>query len=92
MIAVRSRDMDIIFRKLDVEQVECKHHVRGYFCIDGVRVLPIYYSFGRKDLPSFVIGKIARAMGLSEQELVTMGKCKISKIEYIDLLRERSII
>ena len=86
---LKTRQMDTVFDKLNVERVECKHHVRGFFCHDGRRVLPIYYSFGSKDIPGFVSKKIAKAMGLSESDLIKMARCKISLEDYVKILQQR---
>ena len=89
---MKTKDMDRVFGKLQVEKVKCTHHVRGYYLVDGKKALPIYYSFGNKDIPGFVAQKMAKSMGLKRSELQKMAKCKISKNEYDELLKERGLI
>lgn len=88
-MSMKSRQMESIFTKLNVEKVDCKHHVKGYFRYDGSRIAPIYYSFGSKDIPAFVVKKIAKAMGLSDVELLKMSRCKISRDDYVKILQDR---
>ena len=89
---LKSKDMDALFKKLEVEKVHCEHHIRGYYTHNGKRIFPIYYSFGRKQIPKFVAAKISRSMGLSSKELYKMAKCKISSEEYAIILKERGLI
>lgn len=91
-MAVKKRDMERVFNKLNIERVECKHHVRGYFLHNGERLFPVYFSFGRGEVPGFVAEKMAKSMALSLDELRRMAKCKISAARYADILVERGIL
>ena len=91
-MAFKLRQMDAIFTKLAIKKIECKHHNRGFFEHDGKKILTVYYSFGSGDIPAFVTHKVAKSMGLNAQELKKMARCKISKEQYIKLLKERGKI
>ena len=68
-MSLKTKEMERVFTKLNIRKVKCKHHVRGYFEHDGKKVLPVYYSFGGKDLPGFVSQKVAKSMRLNLSEL-----------------------
>ena len=89
---MKTKEMERVFRKLEVEKVKCSHHVRGYYMVDGKKAFPVYFSFGSKDIPGFVATKIAKSMGLELSELVKMAKCKISKEEFDRLIRDRGFV
>lgn len=87
-----TRQMEAIFVKLSIAKLTCSHHIRGYVEYEGRKVLPVYYSFGSKDIPKFVALKIAKSMCLSPDELVRMASCKISSEEYFALLRGKGVL
>lgn len=81
-----------VCKKLEIELVECKHHVRGFLIEDGRRILPVHYSNGRKDLPGEVPHLFRKALHLSVEEFRSFLKCTLSREEYIALLNERGVL
>ena len=80
-----------VMLKLEVQFVECKHHVRGFFCVDGKRVFPVHCSFGLKDLPGNVPNLFRKSLYLSLEEFDRFKNCRMSLKEYISLLRQKGI-
>lgn len=78
--------------KLEVEFVECAHHVRGFVTCDGKRVLAVHCSFGRKDLPGHVPHLFRRSLKLTPEEFETFRACHMSRAQYLELLRARGIV
>lgn len=91
-MTLKIREMQIIFDKLDVAPINCKHHVRGYIKYHDRILFPLFFSFGRGDLPQIVFEKIARTMHLTKDELTQLARCKISKQEYFARLINEGII
>jgi hypothetical protein len=91
-MSVKVRDMEAVFRKLDVEPIPCRHHIRGYVKFKGRILFPLYYSFGRGDIPGFVVEKIAKTMHLSREDLIAMMGCSITKKQYFKKLIDGGLI
>ena len=81
-----------VMLKLEVEFVECKHHLRGFFCIDGKRLFPVHCSFGSKELPGNVPNLFRKSIYLSLEEFDRFKSCHMSLAEYRALLREKGIV
>lgn len=91
-MSFKSKDAQAAFTKLSLREVRCKHHIKGYFVREGVVYFQFFYSHGSKDVPQFVVEKLARVCGLSVQEFTRFSRCKISRAEYIDMAKQRGII
>ena len=92
MLSYKAKDARAAFSKFNLREVKCKHHIKGYFEVDGVVYFQLYYSFGSKDIPKFVVEKLARACGLSRGEFVEFSKCRISIDEYFVIAKKRGVI
>ena len=80
-----------IMVKLEVQFVECKHHIRGFFCINGRRVFPIHCSFGSKELPGNVPNLFRKSIHLSLEEFERFKSCHMSLSEYRQILSQKGI-
>ena len=87
-----TREAERIFAKLDVETVESTHHQRGFVVHNGVRILPVFYSRGRKDMPGHVPKRFAKSLMLTLDEFAVLKKCTMTKEEYFEILRVRGVI
>jgi hypothetical protein len=81
-----------ICKKLQIELVDCKHHVRGFLVVDGKRILPVHYSNGRKELPGDVPHLFRRSLHLDTDEFLNLLRCSLSRDSYIILLRKRGLL
>lgn len=81
-----------VLRKLNFELSDCKHHVRGFFTVDGKKVFPVHFSFGNKDLPGNVPQKFRKSLHLSESELRELIACHIDRKRYEELLHVRGVL
>lgn len=89
-VQLTTRDAEVVFGKLGIEKVHSSHHVRGYLVHNGVRVLALHYSFGRKAFPGRTSDMFRRSMHLTQSELREFVRCTISRDEYIQILLERA--
>jgi hypothetical protein len=81
-----------IMRKLEVELIQCSHHVRGFVTFNGTRLFAIHCSFGRKDLPGNVPHRFRKALKLTVAEFEILKGCTMSRAQYFDVLRQKGII
>ena len=81
-----------VFKKLEIEIVECKHHVRGFLVVDGCRIFPVHYSNGRKEMPADVPHRFRKVLHLSVDEFRSFLECTLSRREYIALLSKRGLL
>jgi hypothetical protein len=88
-VQLSTREAERIFNKLDVEPVKSSHHVRGFVTVDGVRLLPVHYSNGRKDMPGHVPKRFAKSLRLSLEEFAELKRCTMTKEEYLTILSDR---
>jgi len=89
---VTTSDAQRVLKKLKFELSDCKHHVRGFFTIDGKKVFAVHYSFGSKALPGNVSHLFRKSLHLSEEEFREMVACYIDRAGYELILQERGII
>lgn len=89
---LKTKDAAKIFRKLEVEEVKSRHHVRGFLVVNGVRVLPLHYSHGNKELPGPVPKRFASSLRLNRREFTELKQCTMSRLAYLDVLAGRGII
>ncbi len=84
-----TRDAQVVFRKLDVEEVQSTHHVRGFVKINGVRVLPLHYSRGRKPFPGHTSEKFRKSLLATVEEIQALVSCSLDGPEYLSRLAAR---
>ena len=89
---LKTRDAAKIFKKLEVEPAKSTHHIRGFLVVDGIRILPLHYSHGRKDLPGPVPKRFANSLRLNLQEFGELKRCTMSRDAYLDVLVDRGVI
>jgi hypothetical protein len=77
--------------KMELQLVECKHHIRGFFCVNGTKVFPVHCSFGSKDLPGNVPNLFRKSIHLSLEEFERFKNCHMNLDEYRELLRVKGI-
>lgn len=87
-----TREAERVFRKLKVESVKSTHHVRGFVTYKGVRLLPVHYSNGRKDMPGHVPKRFAKSLNLSLSEFAELKDCTMSQEAYFEIQAERGLI
>lgn len=78
-----------LMRKLELEMVECSHHVRGFVKVDGRRLFAVHCSFGSKDLPGNIPQRFRQSLQLSADEFEVLRSCKLDRTGYVSLLREK---
>ena len=89
---LKTKELERIFKKLDVETRTCSHHVRGFVVVDGKDVLPIHYSNGKSGLHGPNLHKFRKALNLDLEQFFGLVTCTFSRDDFIDVLREKGII
>jgi hypothetical protein len=87
-----TREAERIFKKLEVESVKSTHHVRGFVTYKGVRLLPVHYSNGRKDMPGHIPKRFSKSLNLSLSEFAELKRCTMSRETYFEIQAERGLI
>jgi hypothetical protein len=80
-----------VLNKLRFELVRCKHHVRGFMVVNGKKLFPVHYSFGRKSMPGDIPERFRRSLYLSTEEFGVLLSCRMDYQSYISLLRQKGI-
>ena len=89
---ITTSDAGRVLAKLKFELVECKHHVRGFFVVDGKRLFAVHYSNGRKDMPGSIPHRFRKSLNLSVDEFHELVGCTLGLEEYKKLLSEKGIL
>jgi hypothetical protein len=87
-----TREAERIFKKLEVEAIKSTHHVRGFVTYNGVRLFPVHYSNGRKDMPGHVPKRFAKSLNLALDEFAELKRCTMSRDKYFEIQAERGVI
>lgn len=90
-LQVKKKDVERVFKKLDVEIKNNNHHVRGFIKINGERVIPVHYSHGRGDLPGKIPERLRKSFKLEKDEFLLLMQCTMTKSEYHSILKKRLI-
>lgn len=86
---VNKRDAARVFRKLKVREKTSTHHVAGVIELDGVLMLPIYYSRGRGDMPGRVGESFRKSLYVTQPEFARLIGCTMSREEWAGLVSSR---
>lgn len=89
---ITTMDAGRVLSKLKFELVECKHHVRGYFVLDGKRLFPVHYSNGRKDMPGSIPHLFRKSLNLSVEEFRELLRCTLDRDMYIAILDKKGLL
>lgn len=92
MTRVTKADAAKIFDKLEVQGRRNTKHVYGWFVVDGKRVLPLHYSYGRGEMPGHVPDRFRSSLKLDREQFAAMVGCKMKRDEYVSVLRQRGIV
>jgi hypothetical protein len=87
-----TREAKSVMVKLEIKFVECKHHIRGFFCADGARLFPVHCSFGSKDLPGNVPNLFRKSIHLTPEEFNSFKSCTMSLAQYKTLLKQKGLL
>ena len=86
------REAEKIFRILGIEPKRNRHHVAGFLIVDGKVILGVHYSFGRGEMPANVPEKFRRSLYLSQTEFQELRRSRMTREQYIQLLRDKGVI
>jgi len=89
---LKKQEAERIFTKLGIEFKKDGHHVRGFICINGKKVIPVYFSHGHGDMPGRIPEKFRKSFMLDSEEFIRLRDCPMSKEEYYSLLAKRVIL
>ncbi len=90
---ITTKQLERVFRKLDVELTHSSHHIRGFLIADGKKLYPpVYYSLGKEEIPSFVVKKLRKSFLLTAPEFEQLISCNMSKEQYYKIRSTREPI
>ena len=83
--------MGKIFRKLDLK-VRSTGHNYGWLIVNGRKILRVYYSHGKGDIPSVVVNKIRGQLKLSQKDFLELINCPLTYEGYLSILKQKGIL
>jgi len=86
---VSTREVERIFKKLQVRDRRSTHHVAGIIRIDGVAQLPVHYSRGRNGLAGRSAHSFRKSLRLKADEFAILKRCTMSREDYLLLVKPR---
>lgn len=86
---IRSKDLERVFRKLDMTVDRRGHHVRAELRLDGRTVVRVAVAQGRKELPVRIVHMLRRSFRLTPDEFRDLVRCTMTRDEYLEILRLR---
>ena len=89
---LKSRELDKLFKKLEIESKQCSHHVRGFLVEDGKAVLPVHYSHGNKGLHGPSLQKFRKSLQVNGDQFQGLVKCTFSRADLLAVLREKGFL
>ncbi len=89
---LKTKQLDSVFQKLKIEKKSCKHHVKGYLVENGVKILPLRYSFGSKGMKGRSLQLFRKSMSLDASQFSAMVSCTMTRDEYIETLQQLKLI
>ncbi len=89
---MRIRDAANVMRKLDIAEVECKHHCAGFLVVDGIKVLKVHHSRGDGNMPTTVAHLFRKSLKLSVPHFRLLVGCKLDRAAYVELLRKQGVV
>jgi len=81
-----------VMDKLQIQYVRCKHHIRGFLVVKGVRVLAVRCSHGSGDLPGSVPHRFRRSLNLDQHQFEEMRSCRLGRDAYVEILRAKGLL
>ena len=90
---ITSKQIEKVFRKLEVRLKYSSHHIYGFFEVNGIRLFVLHVSrSGDRELPNTIIQKIRGNLHLSVPEFEQLISGRMSREEYIDLLDQKGLL
>ncbi len=86
---MKAKEFDRIANKLELKTRDT-HHLLAWMEHDGHVVVKTRRSHGSGDL--IATNSIRQQLKLNEDQFRKMVKCTLSRIDYIDILRQKGII
>jgi len=88
-MSIKTRDFDALIAKFGFE-VRQTHHLHAWLAVDGKIAVRTRRSNVRGDLPAAHL--IRRQMHLNSREFDNAIRCTLSLDDYVQLLRDKSVI
>lgn len=80
-----TRQMEAMFKKLQVKRGGSNHHISGFVTDENGKKLypPIFFSKGAKELPPRVERNLMKCLCINASEFDKLISCKMSREEYL---------
>ncbi len=73
-------------------EVRSTKHNYGWLTVEGKKILRVYYSHGRGDIPARVSDKIRGQLKLSQRDFKDLIDCPLSFEKYLEVLKSKGIL
>lgn len=88
---IKKAEIGKIFEKLKLDVRSTKHRY-GWFTFEGKKVLRLYYSHGKGNIPGRVSDKIRSQLKLSQKDFRDLIDCPLSLEDYTGILKNKGLI
>ncbi len=88
---IKKNQISKVFAKLNMEVRSTKHNY-GWLIVDGKKILRVYYSHGRGDIPARITDKIRGQLKLSQRDFKDLIDCPLTLKRYLEILKNKGML
>jgi len=85
---IKKNEIGKIFKKLKLEVRSTKHRY-GWFTFQGRKILRVYYSHGKGNIPGKMSDKIRSQLKLTQKDFRNLINCPLSLKDYETILKKK---
>jgi hypothetical protein len=85
------REAKKIIDKLQIDHRN-KTHNYGFLKYNNKKILPVYFSHGKGDMPGNVPDKFRQSLKINRSDFEDLKNCPLSRADYIEILKSKGII
>lgn len=91
MKKVKKDEVERLFKKLGLKLRSTGHNY-GWLIVNGKKILRVYYSHGKGDIPGKIVSRIRGQLKLSLKDFRDLIDCPLDYNSYINILKQKGII
>lgn len=88
---LNKREAKRIIDKLQIEHRNKKHNY-GFLKYNNKKILPVYFSHGKGDMPGNVPDKFRQSLKVNMGDFEDLKNCPLSRDGYIKILKSKGLI
>lgn len=90
-MALSKREALGIINKLQIDYRSKKHNY-GFLKYKNKKILSVYFSHGRGEMPGNVPDKFRQSLKINIDEFEALKNCPLSREDYIEILKSKGFI